>query len=96
MTEKKQFGSLLEAIEADPIQARELAAARVEMEALAVMHKALKASWESTSSIAEILGTTEEKIAEILEGSRPFSLPFVGRFVKACGFQAHVTFGDSD
>ena len=96
MTEKKQYGSLLEEVEADPVQARELAAARVEMDALAVMHKALEASGESIASMATILGASEEQISEILEGSRPFSLPFVGRFVKACGFQAHVTFGDLD
>lgn len=86
--------SRLEEIEANPITARELAAARVESDAIAVMHKVLELSGESVDSMAAILDMPSEILSEILEGSRPFPLAFVGRLVRACGFQAHVTFGD--
>lgn len=86
----------MEQIEANPIEARELAAARLLNDALAVMHKSLETSGLSETAVAEILGVPVETIQEMLEGSRRFSLEFVGRFVKACGFQARLTFKEPD
>lgn len=82
--------SLLEEIEANPIEARELAAANLEHEFVWAMDRALKKSGYSISQVAKILGVNEEVIAPILRWENPCSIAFVGRFLKACGFEAEI------
>lgn len=82
--------SLLEEIEANPIEARELAAACLEGEFVWAMDRALQKSGYSISQIAKILGINEEVLAPILRWEKPCSIAFVGRFLKACGFEAKI------
>lgn len=83
--------SLLEEIEASPIEARELAAAQLEGEFVWAMDRALRKSGYSISQVAEILGINEEVLAPILRWEKPCSIAFAGRFLKACGFEAELT-----
>jgi len=87
---KKKYGSILEEIENDPVASREMAAARLSLEALSVLGHALSKSGMTQKNLSEKLGVTESAVSQVLFGDGNLRIYTFARYLRALGFEASL------
>ncbi|MDP1712407.1 MAG: helix-turn-helix transcriptional regulator [Candidatus Nanopelagicaceae bacterium] len=90
--DQEKFGSLLAEIESDPIAAREMAAARLSMQALSLLSKALAKSGKTQKELSVDLGVTESAVSQVLLGDGNLKIYTFARYLRALGFEAGLEF----
>lgn len=86
----RKSGSLLEEIENDPVASREMAAARLSLDALSLLSTALSKSGMTQKSLSEKLGVTESAVSQVLFGDGNLRLYTFARYLRALGFEANL------
>lgn len=87
---EKKYGSILEEIENDPVAAREMAAARLSLEALSVLNLALSKSGMTQKNLSEKLGVTESAVSQVLFGDGNLRMYTFARYLRTLGFEAKL------
>ena len=87
-SQSAEFASLLEQIESDPIEARELAAADLGLRAILEVQKAMKESGMSQIDLATSLGISESAVSQVLNGDGNLRMHTFARYLRALGFEA--------
>lgn len=88
------LSSLLEEMENNPNEARELAAARLGLRALTVLQEAMASSDISQVQLATSLGISESAVSQTVNGDGNIRLHTFGRYLRALGYQATLDLVD--
>lgn len=96
MTEnaERALSSLLEEMESNPNEARELAAARLGLRALKALQEAMASSGISQVQLATSLGISESAVSQTVNGDGNIRLHTFGRYLRALGYQATLDLVD--
>lgn len=87
-SQSTEFASLLEQIESDPIEARELAAAELGLRAILTLQKAMNQSGMNQIDLATSLGVSESAVSQVLNGDGNLRMHTFARYLRALDFEA--------
>ncbi len=89
-TPSTEFASLLEQIENDPIEARELAAADLGLKAILTLQQAMKESGMSQIDLATSLGVSESAVSQVMNGDGNLRMHTFARYLRALEFEVNL------
>jgi transcriptional regulator with XRE-family HTH domain len=82
--------SLLDEIEANPIECREMSAAGLNLDVISALGIAFARSGLTQAELAEVLGVSEETVQRTLDGDVVFHTNLIARYLRAMGFELHL------
>jgi len=82
--------TLVEHEEASEVGRLDMAAARLSVQTLTVLNKAVESSGISRRTLAEKIGVSEGRVSQVLNGNGNLQAATVARFLRAVGYQAQL------
>lgn len=80
--------SLIEELERDPIEAQELAAARLALTVRVALRTALERSGLKAADLAVALDISESAVSQVMNGDGNLRIATIGKYARALGYQA--------
>lgn len=82
--------TLLEEYESSPQGAQGLAAADLSAQIIRILHEALHASGMEQKELAELIGVTEGRVSQILNGDGNIRAAALARYMRALGYELNI------